>query len=94
MNVFDPKYFPIEMGTLTKNGDKVMVMVIHHFGSSYLLMSYPEERKYNQEEIQKLLYREISKYLNIEFKMYDKSKDKTALRDALLAKAMEVYLSD
>jgi hypothetical protein len=92
MNVYDPKYFPIEKRTLTKNEDKVMV--IHHFGSSYLLMSYPEERKYNQEEIQKLLYREISKYLNIEIKMYDKSKDKTALRDALLAKAMEVYLSD
>ena len=57
MNVYDPKYFPIEMGTLTKDGDKVMV--IHHFGSSYLLMSYPEERKYNQEEIQKLLYEKL-----------------------------------
>ena len=91
MNVYDPKYFPIEMGTLTKNGDTVMV--IHHFGSAYLLISYPET-KYKKEEIQKLLYREISKYLNIKFQMYDKSKDKTALRDALLAKAMDVYLSD
>jgi hypothetical protein len=57
-------------------------------------MSYPGENRHNQEEIQKLLYREITKYLNIKFQMYDKSKDKTALRDALLAKAMEVYSSE
>ena len=91
MNVYDPNFFKIVKGTLTKNEDKVIVM--DHFGSSYLLMSYPEG-KYKEEEIQKLLNRELSKYLNKEFQMYDKSKDKTALRDALLAKAMEVYLSD
>ena len=92
MNLSYPNFFKIEKGTLRKNKD--IVIVLHFLGSSYLLMSYPEERKYNQEEIQKLLYREISKYLNIKFQMYDKSEDKTALRDSLLAKAMEVYLSD
>ena len=91
MNLYDPEFFKIEKGTIIKNKDTVIVL--HFLGSSYLLMSYPEG-KYKKEEIQKLLYREISKYLNIKFQMYDKSKDKTALRDALLAKAMEAYLSD
>ena len=85
------KYFDVEKGTLTENG--YTVIVLFYRGKSYLLMSYPEG-KYNEEKTRKLLYRELSKYLNKELRMYEKSKDKTALRDTLLAKAIEVYLSD